>query len=59
MSDEQSRLITRVANLDGDKRIVMLIDPSQLLGAREMQRASKHIGRALPALSKAAEQGGP
>ena len=35
LSDEQGRLITRVAKLDGDKRIVMLIDPSQLLGERE------------------------
>jgi purine-binding chemotaxis protein CheW len=37
LSDEQSRLITQVAKLDGDKRLVMLIDPSQLLGAREAQ----------------------
>ena len=35
LSDEQGRLITQVAKLDGDKRLVMLIDPSQLLGARE------------------------
>ena len=35
LSDEQGRLITEVAKLDGDKRLVMLIDPSQLLGARE------------------------
>ncbi len=35
LSDEQDRLITQVAKLDGDKRLVMLIDPSQLLGARE------------------------
>ncbi len=37
LSDEQGRLITRVAKLDGDKRLVMLIDPSQLLQSREMQ----------------------
>jgi purine-binding chemotaxis protein CheW len=37
LSDEQGRLITQVAKLDGDKRLVMLIDPSQLLGAREAQ----------------------
>lgn len=37
LSDEQGRLITQVAKLDGDKRLVMLIDPSQLLGAREVQ----------------------
>ena len=35
LSDEQGRLITQVAKLDGDKRLVMLIDPSQLLAARE------------------------
>lgn len=37
LSDEQGRLITRVAKLDSDKRLVMLIDPSQLLGVRESQ----------------------
>ena len=37
LSSEQGRLITQVAKLDGDKRLVMLIDPSQLLGAREVQ----------------------
>lgn len=37
LSDEQGRLITQVAKLDGDKRLVMLIDTSQLLGAREAQ----------------------
>jgi purine-binding chemotaxis protein CheW len=36
LSDEQGRLITQVAKLDHDKRLVMLIDPSQLLGAREV-----------------------
>lgn len=35
LSDEQGRLITQVAKLEGDKRLVMLIDPSQLLAARE------------------------
>lgn len=35
LSDEQGRLITRVAKLDGDRRLVMLIDPAQLLGAGE------------------------
>ncbi|MBG6082862.1 chemotaxis protein CheW [Rubrivivax gelatinosus] len=38
MSDEQSRLISRVAKLDGDKRLVMLIDPQHLLQGREMQQ---------------------
>jgi purine-binding chemotaxis protein CheW len=35
LSAEQGRLITQVAKLDGDKRLVMLIDPNQLLGAGE------------------------
>jgi purine-binding chemotaxis protein CheW len=37
MSQEQSQLISRVANLEGDKRIVMLIDPQYLLQGREVQ----------------------
>lgn len=36
LSDEQSRLISQVAKLDKDKRLVMLIEPSQLLGGREL-----------------------
>lgn len=36
MSDEQSRLISRVANLQGDKRLVMLIDPRHLLQGGEL-----------------------
>ena len=36
LSDDAGRLITQVAKLDGDRRLVMLIDPSQLLGAREV-----------------------
>jgi len=40
LSDEQGRLITQVAKLDDDKRLVMLIDPSQLLGAREVSDMS-------------------
>ena len=35
LGEEQAGLITQVAKLDGDKRLVMLIEPSQLLGARE------------------------
>jgi purine-binding chemotaxis protein CheW len=35
LSEEQGRLFTQVAKLDGDKRLVMMIDPSQLLGAKE------------------------
>jgi len=37
MSEEQSRLISRVANLEGDKRLVMLIDPAHLLQGAEIQ----------------------
>lgn len=35
LSQEQAKLITRVAKLEGDKRLVMLIDPDQLLGAMD------------------------
>jgi purine-binding chemotaxis protein CheW len=44
LSDEQGRLITQVAKLDGDKRLVMLIDPRQLLGAREASALSRIDG---------------
>ena len=37
LSEEQSRLISRVANLQGDKRLVMLIDPRHLLQGSELQ----------------------
>jgi purine-binding chemotaxis protein CheW len=37
LSDEQGRLISRVAKLDGDKRLVMMIDPAHLLQGREAQ----------------------
>lgn len=37
MSQEQSRLIRHVAKLDGDKRLVMMLDPNHLLQGREMQ----------------------
>jgi purine-binding chemotaxis protein CheW len=49
LSDEQGRLITQVAKLDGDKRLVMLIDPNQLLGAQEtraLQPADDAVGAA-------------
>jgi purine-binding chemotaxis protein CheW len=35
LSSEQSRLIGRVANLDGGKRLVMLLDPEHLLEGSE------------------------
>jgi purine-binding chemotaxis protein CheW len=48
MSDEQSQLISRVANLEGDKRMVMLIDPAHLLQGGEVQ-AMKQLSAAAPA----------
>jgi purine-binding chemotaxis protein CheW len=55
LSDEQGRLITQVAKLDGDKRLVMLIDPSQLLGAREARAMAGIDGvRAEPGADQAA-----
>lgn len=36
LSREQSLLINQVAKLDGDKRLVMLLDPRHLLEGREM-----------------------
>jgi purine-binding chemotaxis protein CheW len=44
LSDEQGRLITQVAKLDSDRRLVMLIDPSQLLGAREVSAMAQIRG---------------
>jgi purine-binding chemotaxis protein CheW len=35
LSDEQGRLIRQVAKLDGSRRLVMMIDPEQLLGSQE------------------------
>ncbi len=37
LSHEQSRLINRVANLQGARRLVMLIDPAHLLQGNELQ----------------------
>jgi purine-binding chemotaxis protein CheW len=56
MSDEQSQLISRVANLEGDKRMVMLIEPRHLLQGSEMQ-AMEQLDAAAPSdrvLAKAA-----
>lgn len=44
LSDEQMRLIGRVARLDGERRLVLLIDPEQLLAAREI-RAMNSLSR--------------
>jgi purine-binding chemotaxis protein CheW len=51
LSDEQGRLITQVAKLDHGKRLVMLIDPSQLLGAREVS-AIEAITEVAPAAAQ-------
>ncbi len=49
LSQEQSRLIGRVANLDGGKRLVMLIEPSQLLQGSEGQAVAAMLGTPSPA----------
>ncbi len=46
MSQEQSRLIRHVAKLDGDKRLVMMLDPNHLLQGREMQAMSRAFDEA-------------
>ncbi|MEY8876570.1 MAG: chemotaxis protein CheW [Leptothrix sp. (in: b-proteobacteria)] len=43
MSTEQSQLIGRVANLEGDKRMVMLIEPAHLLQGNEMQAMAQQL----------------
>ena len=58
LSDEQIRLIGRVARLDGDRRLVLLIDPTQLLAAREV-RAIESLepageSRTAPSMARAA-----
>ena len=50
LSDEQGRLISQVAKLDQGKRLVMLIDPAQVLAAREV-----HAMQALDGGSEGAE----
>jgi purine-binding chemotaxis protein CheW len=44
LSDEQKRLIKRVANLEQQKRMILLLDVNQLLNVQEMNemRASAH-----------------
>lgn len=49
LSDEQSRLIRQVANLDGGKRLVMLIDPDQLLAGGEASAVGAAMGAAVGA----------
>lgn len=40
LSDEQARLISRIAKLDGGRRMVLLIEPRHLLGAPELAEVS-------------------
>ena len=58
MSDEQMRLIRQVAKLDGDRRLVMLIDPTQLLQGSELrdigQAMAKQTAQATNVVAKAA-----
>jgi purine-binding chemotaxis protein CheW len=63
LSEEQGRLITQVAKLESGRRLVMMIDPGQLLGAKEagalarMQDPSEtatSAAAAVPPLAKAA-----
>jgi purine-binding chemotaxis protein CheW len=53
MSHEQSLLISRVAKVAGDKRLVLLIDPTHLLQRPEVQ-AIEHFGEPGAPLNDAA-----
>ncbi len=54
LSDEQGRLIAQVAKLQQGKRLVMLIDPEQLLAAREM-RAMRRLDETVAAADAEAD----
>jgi len=41
LSEDQARLVRNVANLEKAKRLVMLIDPEQLLEGQEIQALAK------------------
>jgi len=47
LSDEQARLIRRVANLEAQKRIILLLDPSDLLDAAEIDTMAKASAKAV------------
>jgi len=49
LSDEQGRLISQVAKVDGDRRLVMLIEPRQLLGARDVAALDDSLATPAPA----------
>ncbi|TBO31561.1 chemotaxis protein CheW [Aquabacterium lacunae] len=53
LSAEQTRLIQQVAKLDGDKRLVMLIDPRHLLEGQEMA-VMRQLGDGADTLAHAA-----
>ncbi|MEY4766286.1 MAG: hypothetical protein RI907_2959 [Pseudomonadota bacterium] len=55
MSEEQSRLISQVAKLDGDRRLVMLLDPSHLLQGKELAAMGHMMGE--PASASDSEAG--
>ncbi|RZS57151.1 chemotaxis protein CheW [Sphaerotilus mobilis] len=54
LSTEQSQLIGRVANLEGSKRLVMLIEPAHLLHGNEMQAMAQQLAAPSAALSSSA-----
>jgi len=44
LSDQQSRLLSRMANLEKQKRMVQLIDPPHLMAKKELAALAKVIG---------------
>jgi purine-binding chemotaxis protein CheW len=44
LSPEQSRLLARMANLEGQKRMVQLIDPAQLLEGQQIAELAAAAG---------------
>lgn len=50
LSEEQARLVTRVANLPAQERMLLVLEPSQLLGGDQVARLSEQLdGRVSPA----------
>lgn len=52
LSAEQGRLIGQVAKLDGDRRLVMLIEPLQLLGSGDLEALGGAAVDVAPALAE-------